>query len=119
MRCSYDEGHTLQSLLSELLRQPGIENLEALIFGLWMEGGESYDVSPNPAIELLIAQKDKLPKLKALFVGDIVSEENEMSWIGQGNMSPIWAAFPALEHFRARGGNNLRLGKIMHDKLGP
>lgn len=117
LRCSYDQDNTLQELLSELLDQPGVENLEALIFGLWMEGGESYDVSPDPAIELLVAQKAKLPNLKALFVGDIVGEENEMSWIGQGNMSPLWAAFPRLEHFRARGGNDLRLGKIMHDTL--
>jgi hypothetical protein len=117
LRCAYDADHTLQSLLSELLAQPGIENLEALIFGLWMEGGESYDVGPDAAIELLVAEKNKLPNLKALFVGDIVSEENEMSWIGQGNMSPLWAAFPALEHFRARGSNGLKLGKIVHDNL--
>ncbi len=117
LRCAYDEDQTLQSLLAELLVQPGIENLEALIFGLWMEGGDSYEVTPNAAIELLVAQRDKLPNLKALFVGDIISEENEMSWIGQGDMSPLWAAFPALEHFRARGGNDLRLGKIVHDNL--
>ena len=117
LRCAYDTDHTLQSALSALLAQPGIEQLEALIFGLWMEGGESYDVTPNPAIELLVAQKDKLPNLKALFVGDIVSEENEISWIGQGDMSPLWAAFPTLEHFRARGGNGLRLGKIVHQAL--
>ncbi|MEP2472516.1 MAG: STM4015 family protein [Paracoccaceae bacterium] len=105
------------SLLTELLAQPGIENLEALIFGVWMEGGDSYEVSPDPAIEFLVARKDKLPNLKALFIGDIVSEENEMSWIGQGNMSPLWAAFPKLQQFRARGGNGLKLGKIMHGAL--
>lgn len=117
LRCAYDEDHTLQSLLTELLAQPGIEDLEALIFGVWMEGGEAIEVSPDPAIELLVAEKDKLPNLKALFVGDIVSEENEISWIEQGDMSPLWAAFPVLEHFRARGGGGLKLGKIVHDRL--
>ncbi len=117
LRCSYDQDHTMLTLLADLLEQPGIEALEALVFGLWMEGGESYDVGPDPAIELLVAKKHKLPNLKALFVGDIISEENEMSWIGQGNMSPLWAAFPGLQHFQARGGNGLRLGKIVHDRL--
>ncbi len=117
LRCSYDDDHSIHSLLAELLEQPGIENLEALIFGLWMEGGEAVDVAPDPAIELLVSQKERLPNLKALFVGDIVSEENEISWIEQGNMSPLWAAFPRLEHFRARGGNDLKLGKIIHSAL--
>lgn len=117
IRCEYDREDTLLSLLGDLLEQPGIEQLEALIFGLWMEGGESYDVSPNAALEMLVAQKEKLPNLKALFVGDIISEENEISWIGQGNMSPLWAAFPGLLEFRARGGNDLQLGKIIHDNL--
>ncbi|MHA3916394.1 STM4015 family protein [Halovulum sp. GXIMD14793] len=117
LRCSYDEPHTVLSLLGELLEQPGIEQLEALIFGVWMENGESYDVSPDPAIELLVAQKHKLPNLMALFVGDIISEENEVSWIAQGDMSPLWAAFPKLEQFRARGGNGLKLGKIIHSNL--
>jgi len=117
LRCSYDEEHTLQTLLSDLLTQPGIENLEALIFGVWMDGGEAVDVTPDPAIELLVSQKEKLPNLKALFVGDTISEENEISWIEQGNMSPLWAAFPGLKQFRARGGNGLKLGKIIHNSL--
>lgn len=117
LRCEYGEDDTLHSLLAKLLEQPGIEQLEALVFGVWMEDGEAFGVGPNPALGLLVARKEKLPNLKALFVGDIVSEENEISWIEQGDMSALWGAFPQLQHFRARGGNGLKLGKIVHDNL--
>ena len=70
------------------------------------------DATPTEAIELLVANKDKLPYVEAIFVGDIISEENEISWIQNGDMSPIWPAFPNLREFRAWGGNGLWLGKI-------
>ena len=117
LRCSWDSDTVLEAQLHALLAQPGIEELEALVFGLWMQGGESYEVSPDPALELLVTAKDKLPNLRGLFVGDIVSEENEISWIGQGNMAPLWSAFPKLERFKARGSNDLRLGRIIHENL--
>ena len=117
LRCAYDDDETLEEYVLMLLNEPGVEALETLVFGIWMEGGEAYEVSPMPAIELLVAEKAKLPALKAMFVGDIISEENEMSWIEQGDVSSLWAAFPKLELFTARGGNNLRLGKINHSAL--
>ena len=82
-----------------------------------MEGGEAYDVTPDAALELLVTARDKLPNLRGLFIGDIMSEENEISWIGQGNMAPLWSAFPKLERFKVRGSNGLRLGRIIHDSL--
>ena len=40
-----------------------------------------------------------------------------MSWINQGDVSPLWAAFPKLEHFRIRGSNGLNLGALEHANL--
>lgn len=117
LRCSYDEPHTISDLLSRLVRQRGIETLEALIFGVWMEGGEAVDVTPDAAVEHIVTEREKLSGLRALFFGDIVSEENEISWINQGNMAPLWAAFPRLERFGARGSEGLRLGRINHSTL--
>lgn len=117
LRCAYDEDHELRDLLALLLDEPGVAATEALVFGLWAEGGETYEVSPKAAIEMLVAKKAQLPAIKALFFGDIISEENEISWIEQGDYAAIWGAFPALEHFVARGGNGLQLGKINHDRL--
>ena len=117
IRCEYDGDHELSDLLGMLLDEPGIEQVRALVFGVWMEGGEATDVSPRPAIELLVANKSKLPNLEAIFFGDIVSEENEISWITNGDYSPVWSAFPRLVEFGTRGGNDLRLGKIRHATL--
>lgn len=46
-----------------------------------------------------------------------ISEENEISWILQGDLSPLLAAYPELEYFGARGGNNLQLGIMRHEHL--
>jgi hypothetical protein len=52
-----------------------------------------------------------------LFIGDITYEENELSWIEQTDISPLFAAFPNLEWLGVRGGNGLVLGAPRHEKL--
>src|SRR5262249_21721721 len=37
-------------------------------------------------------------------------EENEVSWIIQSDISPIFQAYPALEYFRIRGSDGLSIG---------
>jgi hypothetical protein len=117
VRCDYDDKETLVDFLSDMLDQPGAANITALVLGAWMENGEAYDVDPAKAIEFLVARKDRLSGLKALFIGDIISEENEISWIGQTDIAPIWGNFPELEEVGVRGSNGLRLGRINHAKL--
>ncbi len=117
LRCTYDDNLTLRDFLAVMLDQPGVEKVQALVFGIWMENGEAMEATPQAAIEMMIAMRDQLPNLKGLFVGDIISEENEMSWITQTDLSAVWGAFPKLEVFGARGGNGLRLGKINHPNL--
>ena len=95
LRCSYDEEETLPEKLLRLLQHPDIAALDTLVFGVWMKNGEAVDTSPRTAIELLVSQKHVMPGLAALFVGDIVSEENEISWILQDDMSPIWERSPS------------------------
>lgn len=117
LRCEYDSPETLRDHLALLLDQPGVASLQALVLGAWMENGEAFEVSPQSTIELLVSAKEQLPNLRALFVGDIISEENEISWIGQSDHSAVWGAFPDLEYFGARGGNGLRLGRVNSQKL--
>jgi hypothetical protein len=117
LRCEYDDDGTLSDYITELLAEPGAGKIRAFVLGLWVENGETVDATPQEAIELLVMQKDKLPNLEALFVGDIISEENEISWIQNSDMSAIWSAFPKLQEFGVRGSNGLRLGKINHQTL--
>lgn len=117
LRCDYDDSFSLRDFLALMLDEPDVGATQALVFGAWMERGETYQVTPVAAIEMLVSLKEKLPQLTSLFFGDIISEENEMSWIAQGDYSAIWAAFPRLEYFAARGGDALRLGTINHRSL--
>src|SRR5260370_17287755 len=77
-----------------------------------METGEAEAV-----VEALAAAREKLPKLRVLFMGDIIREENEVSWIEQTDVSPLLEAYPELEYFGVRGGNGLHLGDIRHEHL--
>ncbi|WP_345021672.1 STM4015 family protein [Actinomadura keratinilytica] len=55
------------------------------------------------AIQLLVDAADRLPALRHLFVGDIVYEESEISWIDRGDITRVVEAFPRLETLETRG----------------
>jgi hypothetical protein len=92
-------------LMQQLLDDPNLEFVEALVIGNWGEYGDS----PDEAVAALTNHADRLPNLKAIFVGDISQEEAEISWIQQGDLSPLLAAFPQLEELKVRGGMDLSL----------
>src|SRR5262249_14946982 len=103
--------------LAAFLDDPAATAVPALVIGSLgvddgLQSGDSGDV-----VEALVAARDRLPNLRALFIGDITYEEQELSWIRQSDLSPLFAAFPKLEHFRARGGEGLSLGKVRHKNL--
>jgi hypothetical protein len=106
----------LSELWAEFLGADGVEETTALVLGNWCNPEDGPSPS-DPAVELLVASADRLAKLKALFFGDITSEENEISWIQQSDLSALWGAYPNLEEFGVRGGETLQLGRIKHDKL--
>ncbi|MFV0476631.1 MAG: hypothetical protein ACK5ME_02210 [Parahaliea sp.] len=117
VRCEYHGGKDLPDYLNLLFNEAGIETTLALVFGMWTNNGDTYEASPQSALDMMVSYKDHLPALKAFFAGDIISEENEISWIGQGDYSAVWSAFPRLEAFTVRGGNSLALGAISHQAL--
>ncbi len=115
---SYDEaeaGETWENRFADFLSQPGANRVTAIVVGVWGDPAPLSDSSS--VVNTLVAAREQLPDLKALFIGDIVGEEFEISWIEQTNMAPIFEAYPALEHFRVRGGTNLRLGTLNHQHL--
>ena len=113
LAAEWDDKQPLVDRFAQFLEDPASVETPAIIFGLF---GES-DTSSEPLVEALVAARQRLPKLKGIFLGDIVSEENEVSWIQQGDVSPLFQAYPALEHFRVRGNTGLTLGRIQHEKL--
>jgi hypothetical protein len=116
LRLTYaDEGSTFTDVFAKFIATPGIENLRALVIGQWNLYQEGDDAAR--VVELLIGSKARFPRLEALFIGDITSEENECSWIEQTDVSALWGAFPGLTAFGIRGANGLSLGRIAHGNL--
>jgi hypothetical protein len=111
----YDSDGKWSDLLAELLQMPGADQLIGLVVGNWQ--GSEFGISSEPVVEALVVAGERLPDLKVLFIGDITYEENELSWIEQGDISPLFAAFPNLEWLGVRGGNGLVLGMPRHEKL--
>jgi hypothetical protein len=109
-----DAGGSLVAALGPLLADPAVGRLEALVLGQW-----DYDSSESceAALKLLCDNAGKLPALRALFVGDITYEEQEMSWIKQCDVSPVLTAFPELRELRVRGGDGLAVSPVFHAKL--
>jgi hypothetical protein len=86
----------------------------ALIVGCW---SDESDIESAAVIDALVEARGRFPALRAVFLGDITAEENEISWICQGRMSPLLEAYPELEELGVRGGENLDFAPIRHDQL--
>lgn len=109
-------GETLAGLLDRFLADPAAGQVRALVVGAWESVFDSANDSA-PIVAALAAARDRLTGLKALFLGDITSDEAEISWISQSDVTPLLEAYPALEHLQVRGGNGLALGPIRHEGL--
>jgi hypothetical protein len=89
--------------------------VKGFVVGNWADvasGDSSAEV-----IEAIVAARTRLRSLQALFIGDIVLEEAEISWIHQDDMAPVLSAYPGLTHFQVRGGGGLSLGALRHASL--
>src|SRR4051812_10030331 len=73
------EGATTAGLLERFLDDPAATHVTALVIGVWWDLTEGASDS-SPIIAALAAARDRLPNLKALFLGDITSDECEISW---------------------------------------
>jgi len=113
-RSNWDEDN-LEPHLEHFLESDAALEATAIVIGSWATDDSS--ASPDSVVEMLVNSKDRLPKLVAVYFGDIISEENEMSWIHQTDMSPLLKAFPNLQVLRTRGGQDLEFKQPKHDKL--
>lgn len=87
-----------------------------LIVGNWITEDE-FERPASDFFGLLLRDKDAFTELEALFVGDIDSEEHEISWIKQADVTPLFEAFPRLGVVGIRGSENLELRPISHPAL--
>ena len=114
IRTDWDDKNTIVDYMNHLLLDPQINKLTALVVGMW---GEPSDSDPKELCKLLAENASKLESLRAIFMGDIVYEECEMSWIENCDQSGLIHAYPLLEEITIRGGNSLRLSNLQHQHL--
>ena len=96
------------------LKEPKINEVEGIVIAD-RRGSGAIDLPAST--EALIAAKDTLEQLKYLFVGDVIDGECQISWIKQGDISPLLCAYPGLLHLGVRGGEGLAFSKIEHKQL--
>jgi hypothetical protein len=99
-------------IFDEVLEASGPDGPTALIIGDW--GDPNHEPFP---IDLLTGNADRLGALRALFIGEISSEECEVSWIRQGDLTPLLETFPDLQHLWVRGAGGLTLRPVRHERL--
>jgi hypothetical protein len=111
---SYDnEDGSPSEDLKAYLADPRTATIKALVFGMPGDSGDSF----SEILDILVEHAARLPALRGIFLGDIVQEENEMSWIEQGDIGRILAAFPKLEELRVRGQSSLELSPCTNEGL--
>jgi len=113
----YDEaedGVTLLSLMTELSTNSQASDITHLIIGTWEE---AFETTPKETVTFLTENPELFPALSCVFFGEMTSEENEMSWIYQVDYQDFLKSYPKLEHFQARGGNDLKLSGMKSEHL--
>jgi predicted DNA-binding WGR domain protein len=98
--------------LESFLASEAAAQARGLVIGAWQVDDSSVDSSS--VVSTLARAAGRLGKLVALYLGDIVSEECEISWINQCDLTPLLQAFPSLQLLRVRGGEGLALSAPRH-----
>ncbi|MFE9581454.1 STM4015 family protein [Nocardia sp. NPDC006044] len=111
---AYDESGSWASSFADFADAVDLTQVRALIVGCWTD---AYDKGPDEVFAALLAAADRLPNLRALFIGDIVGEECEISWINQGQVTVLLEGFPELTEFGVRGGQDLEFAPVRHERL--
>ena len=110
-----DDKDEMEEQARMLLADRNIGQLRALVVRSWFT--EVCEAPPTELLRQLIDAADKLRSLRGLFVGEVIQEECEISWLHQTDYTPLLRAFPDLELFVVRGGEGLRFAGLTHDKL--
>src|SRR5260370_25691871 len=97
----WDAGVDFPTLFSLFLEEPASAETPAIIIGLFH--GDDLEQNTEEVVQLLVSARTRLPKLRGIFIGDIVSKETKISEIPQSDISPLFVACEALEQFRFPG----------------
>ncbi|MBE1537890.1 STM4015 family protein [Actinomadura algeriensis] len=108
-RVTETDGPGFKASFASFVNTVDTAEVTALVIGFW-------DMEPFP-VQVLTDAAASFPNLKSLFVGDIVLEEAELSWIQHTDLTPVLRAFPGLERLDVRGAEDLTLSPFRSDAL--
>ncbi|MEV7028305.1 STM4015 family protein, partial [Kitasatospora sp. NPDC093558] len=110
----YDAPHDFAALWEAFLDTVDPAAVRALVIGSWWQG----DYEPVKAVvDALADAAERLSALEGLFLGDVTFDECEISWLEMGDVTLLLTAFPSLTEFAVRGGTDLVLKPVRHDRL--
>ncbi|GLX05042.1 STM4015 family protein [Microbispora sp. NBRC 16548] len=108
------DDYDIEDAFDALLKRVDTAKVPALVIGGWED---CYGTSSDFLVGLLVDNAARFPGLRSLFLGAISSDEAEISWITQSDVTPLLEAFPRLERLEVRGGTGLELRPVRHESL--
>ncbi len=115
LRVDWDDDLDWLAVFSRFLDTPNIDQTTGIVVGNWYKDAPTD--MPARIAQALVASRDQLPNLQAIFFGDISSDESEISWIETTDLSPLLTGYPNLLFLRVRGVIGLSLGGLNHASL--
>jgi hypothetical protein len=110
----YDEAH-LSAYLERFVQVVDPSSVRAIVIG--NIANDDYEFQATAVRDRLTALAPRLSDLRALFFGEVLQWENELSWIIQDDLAPLVTAFPRLTEFTVRGTDGLGLDLGRHERL--
>jgi hypothetical protein len=107
------DGESLAAIFARFLDTVDAAAVTHLVIGYW----GTYESNKADPVALLMDAAPRLPNLKALFLGDIISEEAEITWIELPDVAPLLRTYPGLEQLGIRGGLTLALSRLSSTAL--
>ncbi|MCU8649254.1 cytoplasmic protein, partial [Escherichia coli] len=103
----WDNEISREEFIKNILSDEDLPKIRSLIIGRW---GECWDEeSCQPIIDMFVEHAERFAHLESLYIGDMESDECEISWIKQGDYSRLYAALPNLKKLTIKGTQDLEL----------
>ena len=85
------------------LAQVDVSRVRALVIGMttYLEQFDS-----DLGVRLLVEHAAAFPNLRAIFLGEVVTTDAEVSWLNHVDLMPVLESYPLLEQFHVRGGED-------------
>jgi hypothetical protein len=108
----FEGGEVFVERLEELAGKPWAGQVSALVLGEW---GSAFE--EPPPMDVVVGAITRMPALEAVFLGEMTSEECEISWINHTDITPLFEACPRLTTLTVRGAQGLSIKSLRHGSL--